>query len=99
MVVGACRSSRSRIALPGEGDPRRRQHWPELYRGDGYLVQQIVTTLAELPRLTLTAYYVLGPLKIAIAEQAAAFELGSTRNYWRCLEVAEACVDVGQSNT
>lgn len=89
-VFGRLKSQR---VAAGEGDMRMRQHWPEVYTGDGRQVEIIVRTLRELPRLTLTFYYVLcWPWQVPIADQAA--ELGiAKRDFWRYLEVGETVVD------
>lgn len=72
-----------------------RQKWPEVYAGDGLTVELIIRTLTELPRLTVTYYYVLRwPWRVPIADQAR--DLGiKTRDFWRHLELAEATVDSG----
>jgi hypothetical protein len=89
-VLGKIKAERS---AAGEGDPRLKQKWAEVYTGDGLLVERIVRTLRELPRLTLTYYYVLRwPWRVPIPDQAA--DLGiPKREYWRQLEVGEAVVD------
>jgi hypothetical protein len=79
----------------GSGDAVRRQHWPEVYRGDGAVVQAIVVTLTELPRCVLTFYWVLRtPWTVPIKVQA--HEIGvAVRAYWDALHVAEAVIDSG----
>jgi hypothetical protein len=79
----------------GEGTPLAHQHWPEVYRGDGAVVQAIVVTLTELPRCVLTFYWVLRkPVSVPIKAQA--FEIGvAVSAYWAALRVAEAVVDSG----
>lgn len=89
-ILGKIKAERS---AAGEGDPKLRQRWPELYTGDGLLVERIVRTLRELPRLTVTYYYVLRwPWRVPIPDQAADIGI-PRRDYWRHLEVAEAVVD------
>lgn len=89
-VLGRIRDER--IAA-GEGDFRLRQKWPEVYKGDGLLVQVAIATLRELPRLTLTFYYVLQwPWRVRVEDQAR--ELGvPKREYWRELQIGEAAID------
>ena len=91
-VLGRIKSQR---VAAGEGDAKLRQKWPEVYTGEGWLVERVTRTLQELPRLTLTFYYVLSwPWRVPIARQAA--EIGITRReYWNELRVAEAAVDSG----
>lgn len=89
-MLGRIKSER---VAAGEGDMRLRQHWPEVYTGDGLQVEIIVHTLRELPRLTLTFYYVLcWPWQVPIADQAAELGIGK-RDFWRYLEVGETVVD------
>lgn len=91
-VLGRIKSER---VAAGEGDIRLRQRWPEVYTGDGLLVERVVRTLRELPRLTLTYYYVLRwPWRVPVPDQAR--DLGLSRSeYWRQLQVAETAVDSG----
>lgn len=91
-ILGKIKSQQS---AAGEGDARMRQRWPEVYTGDGFLVERAVRTLRELPRITLTFYYVLRwPWRVPIPDQAA--EIGITRReYWNELRVAESAVDTG----
>jgi hypothetical protein len=91
-VLGRIKNQR---VAAGECDARLRQKWPEVYTGEGWLVERVTRTLQELPRLTLTFYYVLRwPWRVPIARQAA--EIGITsREYWNELRVAEAAVDTG----
>jgi hypothetical protein len=79
----------------GEGDARLRQRWSELYVGDGATVEMISHTMRELPRLTLTYYYVLiWPWRVPVSAQAA--ELGvRLREYWTALYLAEAVIESG----
>jgi hypothetical protein len=79
----------------GEGDPRVRQRWDEVYRGDGLLVQMAVSTLPEVPRLTVTFYYVLRwPWRVPVPHQAR--EIGISRSaFWANLHVAEQAIDTG----
>lgn len=91
-MLGKIKSER---VAAGEGDPRSKQKWPEVFTGDAFAVQQVIVTLRELPRLTVTFYYVLRwPWRVSIADQAR--EIGVTRrDFWRHLEVAEAAVETG----
>lgn len=81
-----------RVAAGSGGRPTG-QHWPEVYTGDGAVVQGIVAELRELPRLTVTFYYVLRwPWRVPINVQAA--ELGiAKRDYWTQLHTAEAAIE------
>lgn len=79
----------------GEPGAVRGQRWAEVYTGDGLRVHLVLPTLRELPRLTLTYYYVLRwPWRVPVPEQVR--YLGITkRDYWRFLEAAETAVDTG----
>ncbi len=91
-VLGQIQTER---VAAGEGDFRVRQKWPEVYTGDGLIVQRIVATLRELPRLVLTTYWVAKwPWKVPIPQQAEAVGI-SRRDFWTQLHVAEAVVDSG----
>lgn len=94
-VTGVLGKIRDEREAAGAGEAKRRQRWAEVYRGDGLIVQMIIATLKELPRLTLTFHYVLRrPWRVPIERQAA--EIGiAKREYWRQLYVGEACVDAG----
>jgi hypothetical protein len=89
-VLGRIRDER---VAAGEGAVRIRQRWPEVYTGDGLVVQLIVATMPELPRLALTFHRVLRfPWHVPIAAQVA--EIGiPRREYWRQLNAAEHRVD------
>lgn len=91
-VLGQLKRDRN---AAGAGEARMRQKWPEVYSGDGLTVELIIRTLTELPRLTVTYYYVLRwPWRVPISDQAK--DLGiKTRDFWRNLELAEASVDSG----
>jgi len=72
-----------------------RQHWPEVYRGDGLCVQRIILTLEEIPRMTLSCHYILvGPLRLSTRELADAIGISKSA-YWSNLRLAEAVVDSG----
>lgn len=94
-VVGVLGKIKDEREAAGSGEARRRQRWAEVYRGDGLIVQMILATMRELPRLTLTFHYVLRrPWRVPIERQAS--ELGITkREYWRQLHTAESVVDSG----
>jgi hypothetical protein len=73
----------------------RRQRWPEVYHGDGEIVQRVVSTLQDVPRMTLTCYYTLaGPWSMSVRAQATAIGITTTA-YWINLRIAEAVVDSG----
>jgi hypothetical protein len=79
----------------GEGDPVMRQKWPEVYTGDGAVVQILAQELREVPRMTLTFYYVLRwPWRVPVHDQAREIGL-KVREFWRQLEIAEVAVDTG----
>jgi hypothetical protein len=80
----------------GAGQGRRgEQRWPEVYRGDGLLVQQVVTELGELPRMVVTCYYLFtGPWYVRVDEQAEAIGTSKTE-YFVHLKVAEASIETG----
>ena len=80
----------------GAGEGRQlKQRWPEVYTGDGLLVQQIVHELTEIPRMVLSAYYLLtGPYHVAVAQQAASIGI-TTTEYWGSLRAGEVGVETG----
>ena len=92
-VLGKIQSERY---AAGEGDPRTRQKWPEVYRGDGLLVQIAIAKLPELPRLCVSFYWVLLPsaCHVPVADQAR--EIGiPKRSFWEQLTIGETAIDVG----
>lgn len=79
----------------GEGRKLGQQRWPEVYWGDGLSVQLIVVELPELPRMTLSAYYLLrGPYHVTIAKQSASIGISATE-YWDWLRAGETAVETG----
>ncbi|MGH8219959.1 MAG: hypothetical protein ACREUT_15560 [Steroidobacteraceae bacterium] len=80
----------------GAGEGRRvAQRWEEVYTGDGAVVHRIELSMPELPRITMTAYYVLqGPFFSPASEQAEHLGI-AVRSYWTYLEIAEYIVDSG----
>lgn len=77
----------------GSGSGKGGQHWPEVYTGDGAVVQSIVQEFRELPRLTLTFYYVLRwPWRVPVPYQAAELGVGK-RDYWQQLRTAEEAIE------
>jgi len=92
-VLGRIKSER--VAAGEGGDARSRQRWPEVYSADGFMVELVVRTLKELPRLTLTYHYLLrSPWRVPISAQAADIGIPK-REYWRQLDIAETAVDTG----
>lgn len=81
----------------GAGEGRKLdQRWPEVYRGDGLLVQLVVVELPELPRMALSAYYMLRgpPYHVAVAKQAVSIGI-TTTEYWGSLRAGETAVETG----
>lgn len=76
----------------GEGSPTLKQRWPEVYTGDGLVVQSIMCTFTELPRLVVSYYYVLKfPWRVPVREQCN--DIGISRaEYWRQLDRAELAI-------
>jgi len=91
-VMGQLRKDRN---AAGAGEARLRQKWPEVYTGDGAIVEKICRSITEMPRVTLTYYYVLRwPWRVPIPDQAR--DLGMSKSaYWRYLEEGEKAVDLG----
>lgn len=89
-ILGKIKTQQS---AAGAGDARMRQKWPEVFAGDGLVVEEVIRVLRELPRLTVTYYYVLrSPWRVPVHEQAS--DLGiRVREFWRQLELAEASVE------
>lgn len=92
-MFGKLRNERNAASYSSGG--QLRQSWPEVYTGDGLLVERIIHTLHELPRITVTYYYVLRwPWRVPIPQQAA--DIGITRRqFWNELRVAEVAVETG----
>jgi len=91
-ILGKIRDERT---AAGAGEARRRQHWPEVYTGDGIQVERIVRTLAEYPRLTVTSYYLFAwPWRVPVYEQAGMIGV-KVREYWMNLHIAESVIDSG----
>lgn len=91
-VLGQLKRDRN---AAGAGEARMRQKWPEVYTGDGLLVERVVRTLREVPRLVLTYNYVLSwPWRVPIRAQAEDIGIPK-REYWTQLEIAENAVDSG----
>jgi hypothetical protein len=92
------RSIIARIVREESGTNRggpHRQHWREVYQGDGALVQQIILTLEEVPRMTVTCRYLfVGPWLLSAGVQAEWIGIGRG-DYWANLRLALAAVDSG----
>ena len=80
----------------GAGEGRKlEQRWPEVYWGDGLQVQYIMHELPELPRMALSAYYLLrGPYHVSVAQQAVSIGI-TTTEYWGSLRAGETAVETG----
>lgn len=80
----------------GAGEGRKlAQRWPEVYWADGLSVQLVVVELPELPRMALSAYYLLrGPYHVTVAQQAVSIGI-PTAEYWDSLRAAETAVETG----
>jgi anti-sigma factor RsiW len=87
---------RMRREREGAGEGRKlEQRWLEVYRGDGLMVQLVVVELAEIPRMALSAYYMLrGAYHVSVAHQAASIGI-TTTEYWGWLRAGEIAVETG----
>lgn len=80
----------------GAGEGKKSvQRWAEVYWGDGLAVHRITQSMAEIPRMVLTSYYLLrGPCFTPAADQATYIGI-ELRRYWTELEIGENVVESG----
>lgn len=79
----------------GEGGKKGEQHWPEVYWGDGLLVQEVLLELPELPRIVFNCYYLLArDWYMPVDEQARQIGIAKTE-YWSYLGNAETGMETG----
>lgn len=79
----------------GSGSGCKGQRWLEMYRADGLVVQRIVVTLSELPRLCLSCYYLLcGSWYRKVSDQAEGIGIDRSE-YWSYLRIGEESVSSG----